>query len=287
MAGYNALSKAETAKGEAAIEELRQIKSYLGHYDQDANHAWMVRRIDAVLAGRDPSGVVGWTEHDGTRPHPTTCPDCGQPLLPPGTVKKPNEYDHASGCPQEWVNATHAALLERHAELVKKNAELGAKLDELKAKGPLSIERDAAKSWARNDADNDQRRHDIVSARNILKPFKGHKELGRVALYVAQAIDAARREGMPSDKAAREDALLHAHGEGQMNTLDHFCEALGWSRVPVQDALAEVKRMRALKLNATELETLEDVFDRYVEDDHINAHLTDAARRLYKKLTAE
>lgn len=29
------------------------------------------------------------------------CPDCGQPMLPKGVKKQPNEYDHASGCPQE------------------------------------------------------------------------------------------------------------------------------------------------------------------------------------------
>ena len=46
-------------------EELQQIVSYLGHFDQDANHAWMVRRIRAVLAGKDPNTVKGWTEHDG------------------------------------------------------------------------------------------------------------------------------------------------------------------------------------------------------------------------------
>ena len=27
------------------------------------------------------------------------CPECGQPMLPPGEVKRPNEYDHARGCP--------------------------------------------------------------------------------------------------------------------------------------------------------------------------------------------
>ena len=26
------------------------------------------------------------------------CSDCGQPMPPPGEVKRPNEYDHASGC---------------------------------------------------------------------------------------------------------------------------------------------------------------------------------------------
>lgn len=27
------------------------------------------------------------------------CDDCGQPMLPKGVKKRPNEYDHASGCP--------------------------------------------------------------------------------------------------------------------------------------------------------------------------------------------
>ncbi len=29
------------------------------------------------------------------------CEHCGQPMLPEGEVKKPNEYDHAHGCPDE------------------------------------------------------------------------------------------------------------------------------------------------------------------------------------------
>ncbi len=28
------------------------------------------------------------------------CKDCGQPMLPKGAVKRPNEYDHAQGCPR-------------------------------------------------------------------------------------------------------------------------------------------------------------------------------------------
>ena len=28
------------------------------------------------------------------------CRSCGQPMLPPGVVKRPNEYDHARGCPE-------------------------------------------------------------------------------------------------------------------------------------------------------------------------------------------
>lgn len=27
------------------------------------------------------------------------CKHCGQPMRPKGVAKKPNEYDHASGCP--------------------------------------------------------------------------------------------------------------------------------------------------------------------------------------------
>lgn len=29
------------------------------------------------------------------------CPDCDQPMLPAGQLKRPNEYDHASGCPRD------------------------------------------------------------------------------------------------------------------------------------------------------------------------------------------
>ncbi len=31
----------------------------------------------------------------------TLCLHCGQPMLPPGEVKRPNEYDHARGCPAD------------------------------------------------------------------------------------------------------------------------------------------------------------------------------------------
>jgi hypothetical protein len=27
------------------------------------------------------------------------CKECGQPMLPKGREKKPNEFDHARGCP--------------------------------------------------------------------------------------------------------------------------------------------------------------------------------------------
>lgn len=29
------------------------------------------------------------------------CPDCGQPMLPKGVQKRPSEYDHASGFPND------------------------------------------------------------------------------------------------------------------------------------------------------------------------------------------
>lgn len=64
--------KGEAEVREAGIDalrdELRFVIHYLGHHDQDANHAWMVRRIRAVLDGKDPNAVQGWTEHDGVRP---------------------------------------------------------------------------------------------------------------------------------------------------------------------------------------------------------------------------
>lgn len=38
-------------------------------------------------------------------PRAMKCPGCDQPMLPAGEVKRPNEYDHASGCPRApfWV----------------------------------------------------------------------------------------------------------------------------------------------------------------------------------------
>lgn len=29
------------------------------------------------------------------------CKECGQPMLPKGAKKKPDEYDHAQGCPND------------------------------------------------------------------------------------------------------------------------------------------------------------------------------------------
>ena len=34
-------------------EGLRLMISYLGHTDQDANHQWMVKKMQAILAGED------------------------------------------------------------------------------------------------------------------------------------------------------------------------------------------------------------------------------------------
>ncbi len=33
------------------------------------------------------------------------CKDCGQPMLPKGAAKRPNEYDHARGCPSDPRNS--------------------------------------------------------------------------------------------------------------------------------------------------------------------------------------
>lgn len=67
-----ARKRAEAAERAARVEpalrdELLWIVSYLAHQDQDANHAWMVRRIRAVLVGKDPTQAGGWMESDGVR----------------------------------------------------------------------------------------------------------------------------------------------------------------------------------------------------------------------------
>ncbi len=35
----------------------------------------------------------------------TLCKLCGQPMLPPGHTKEPNQYDHAQGCPDAGKNS--------------------------------------------------------------------------------------------------------------------------------------------------------------------------------------
>jgi hypothetical protein len=40
------------------------------------------------------------------------CKECGQPMLPPGVKKLPNEYDHASGCPLAPEHVSEARLQE-------------------------------------------------------------------------------------------------------------------------------------------------------------------------------
>lgn len=37
------------------------------------------------------------------------CKDCGQLMLPKGVQKRPNEYDHASGCPNDPKRKAKAA----------------------------------------------------------------------------------------------------------------------------------------------------------------------------------
>jgi hypothetical protein len=62
---YGDLASLLSEVANPAREELSFIVSYLAHNDQDANHAWMVRRIRAVLAGKDPRTVEPWNEADG------------------------------------------------------------------------------------------------------------------------------------------------------------------------------------------------------------------------------
>lgn len=47
-------------------EELRLMISYLGHQDQDANHGWMVKHMQAVLAGkREPATLEEYLAREG------------------------------------------------------------------------------------------------------------------------------------------------------------------------------------------------------------------------------
>lgn len=72
---------------------------------------------------------------------------------------------------------------------------------------PVDASRKAAEAWARADAENDQRRYDFISAQNMLNPFGDHPEVRRVAIYVAQAIDAARVEGRTAPRTAPREPL--------------------------------------------------------------------------------
>ncbi len=50
----------------------------------------------------DPAKVCshGYTNCTDAHDDIDVCPDCDQPMLPAGEVKRPGEYDHASGCPR-------------------------------------------------------------------------------------------------------------------------------------------------------------------------------------------
>lgn len=41
------------------------------------------------------------------------CRFCDQPMRPKGTPKRPNEYDHAQGCPYNRISAVMAAMGRR------------------------------------------------------------------------------------------------------------------------------------------------------------------------------
>lgn len=51
-------------------------------------------------AGRAPAGRLDVRNPETGREY-KLCKECGQPMLPKGAVKKPNEYDHAQGCPND------------------------------------------------------------------------------------------------------------------------------------------------------------------------------------------
>jgi len=50
-----------------------------------------------------------WVAVVKSEPSAELCSHCGQPMLPDGIKKLPNEYDHAAGCPlakERWRNKT-------------------------------------------------------------------------------------------------------------------------------------------------------------------------------------
>lgn len=86
-------------------EELCFIVHYLGHQDQDANHAWMVRRIRAVLLGEDPSKVEPWNEMDSVRP-----PGIDWKHRHAEAVKERTEYH------RRWVQASNELEAMKRAQ---------------------------------------------------------------------------------------------------------------------------------------------------------------------------
>lgn len=52
------------------------------------------------------------------------CPGCDQPMKPKGVKKRPNEYDHAQGCPYSLRNQRKLAIHETRADEVSTRAGL-------------------------------------------------------------------------------------------------------------------------------------------------------------------
>lgn len=96
----------EAPTADAAREELSFIVTHLAHHDQDANHAWMVRRIRAVLAGKNPGEVDGWLESDGM-------PEPRRPPKEKGVTAAKTSLGYRLAIPYAW--GTYITITDEEA----------------------------------------------------------------------------------------------------------------------------------------------------------------------------
>ncbi len=243
-------------------EELAFIVSYLGHNDQDANHAWMVRRIRAVLAGKDPATVEPWSPFDGVswlrhQPRgPETvkpCTNCNgrgyhenanwdrYPCLvcspPTGTAKPVPQcrcvcYSCLKMLGQSHSPCTHQCLLRKRETVAVpvpacshgKGGPLGP------GGGCLFCERDASRTQTQRAA-----RASRGGGQKVWREGSGFY----ACFDPCACCDEVKRLREMLDEGQGE-----AHEAGRRVVLELFCEALGWSFVPLVDALDEVKRLK-------------------------------------------
>jgi hypothetical protein len=69
-------------------DHLKRLKDAFAKWDQKHQQE---REQNVIKALWGPHGIM----------REKLCPKCGQPVLPVGEVKMENEYDHASGCPDQ------------------------------------------------------------------------------------------------------------------------------------------------------------------------------------------